>query len=192
MKKWAVLALGASLFLGACGDSQTGSPAEVEAEAQAETKPVAADAKGTVEEGGWLKYRSAEWAGEHNGLKINVNSVSFAPDLGALTELPELDGQAGAVVWTTFENPTDETITVDGIGTKLITDDGYEVEVSGYITDDFVSEIRPGTKKEADLGFILSGETDPRAVESVTAVFRVLPEGVSYMYEDVEAQIQLK
>ena len=202
MKKMAAgFTLVAALLLGACGEEKTekaesAEPAKVEELKAAETtenkEVIKSDAKGTVEEGGFIKYRSAEWDGEKNGLKIRVNSVSVLPRIGDVAGFDEIADKSGLMVWLTLENTTDKPIRFDMPGTKLTTDDGYEVDNSGYLNTELLDVVKPGTKREGDIGFLLSSETDARAVSEITLSLRVEKPNEEYMYDTIDAKIKLK
>lgn len=200
MRKIAVsFTLATALLLGACGNDKKESaepapaPEQPKADETAENKDVVkADAKGTVEEGGFIKYRSAEWSGEHNGLNIHVNSVSVIPTISEVSNIEEIADKSGLMVWLTLENTTDKPIKFDMPGTKLTTDDGYEVDNSGYLNTEMIDVIKPGTKREGDVGFLLSSETDARAVSEITLSLPVEKPDEESMYDTVDAKIKLK
>lgn len=187
------------LALAACSNEEpkeTSEPATEETaepvkEEAVETKEVVKpEDSGTVEEGGYIKYRGAQWSGEAEGLSVNVNSVSIAEDLKTpFPDYPDVHGIPAVLIWVTLENTSDTAVTADFLQSTIVTDNGTEYEVDTFFSDWTEEEVRPGTNKEGDIIFPLKAGTDLRSIKALTFYFDV--KGQSDPVE-VKADLQLQ
>lgn len=177
MKRWIIAAF-CTLALTACGNEESASkPAEQEVKptpAAQEDKPVPPEAKGTVEEDGFIKYRSAEWHGEFNGLKINVNSVSVTNDVAKALEIQDAEPNIrGVFVWITTDNTTDKEFYSTLSTANLVTSSREQASPDVFLSDDFPLEIAPNAKTDGDLAYILKSEDDVKNIKSITLNFEI-------------------
>jgi hypothetical protein len=162
-----VIALLCILMLAACN----GNEKVTEADAGAEITP---EAKGTVVEDGFIKYRSAEWSGELNGLKINVNSVSVTNDLAKVLEIDEAEPGVRAVfVWIMTDNPTDKTFFSTLGNATLVTSSREQASPDPFISSSFPLQIAPNAKTEGDLVYVLETDEDVENIDEITLTFEI-------------------
>jgi hypothetical protein len=192
MKKLIAGLLAASIIVAGCeSNTKTNAePKKTKTEATTNNEPVTADSKGTVVEGGFIKYRGAEWHGEYNGLKIRINSVSLTDDLGKAYDEPNYKGAKGADVWVTMENTTDKPIQV---GTTSTVGVFGGIEYNGadpYLSDFNGTEVKPHAKKDGDLIYVLKDTADIKKIKDTRLYFQVFED--SGNEKDIEASVKLK
>lgn len=194
MKKLIVSLFATSLFITGCSESNSKTDAEpkkpkTEATSTASDGPVTPEAKGTVVEDGFIKYRGAEWHGEYNGLKIRVNSVSLTNDLTNYTDDTDYKGAKGAVVWVTMENTTDHAIPITPNLTVSVID-GTEYNPEPYLVDLTGTEVKPHAKKDGHLVYVLNDATEIKNLKNVRLYFQVYDKNDNE--KDLEASVKLK
>lgn len=137
--------------------------------AETAAEEVTADAKGTVEENGWIKYRGAEWSGDFNGLNMKINSVSVTNDL-----VKEQEGQEKAVsVWMTLENKSDHVLSAYVTAATLVTSTGEQLDVTDHNFEDFIGDVYEGVTVEGDIWFVLKNTEDVADIEWIKLVWSV-------------------
>jgi hypothetical protein len=174
MKRWIIAAL-CTLALTACGSEEsTKTTAQEEKPTTAQKQEVPPEAKGTVEEDGFIKYRSAEWHGEFNDLKINVNGVSVTNDVTKALEIEDAEPNVrGVFVWITTDNTTDKEFYSTLSTANLVTSSREQASPDVFLSDDFPLEIVPNAKTDGDLAYILKSEDDVKNIKSITLNFEI-------------------
>lgn len=198
MKHYLMLLI-AVLVLAACSGEETPNEAEQQDNQQEEAKQEEqspqeqqkAD-KETVEEGGYIKYRGAEWTGEVNGLEVKVNSVSLTEDLSI--PFPdyahEVKDVPGVLIWLDLKNASETQKTADFLSSVIVLDSGEEVEIDTFLSTYMEEDVRPGTHKDGDMVFPLDPGTDIRNIKSIDFYFEVIDENGGV--EEGKAELQLQ
>lgn len=137
---------------------------------------VTADAKGTVEEDGYIKYRSAEWSDDFRGLETSINSVSV-----------HLEGNA-VIIWMTINNTTeDNTFTTYPTQGYLVTDDGKQYDADIVQSSNLGGEIVSRAEKDGDIVFL----TDYKDIQNLSEIRLVWSATDSSDYEKKEYDIKI-
>ncbi|MEH6940931.1 hypothetical protein [Bacillus sp. JJ722] len=195
-----------ALILSACSSDDEHVPEKTSNEnpvqADAEPKKLSDDdlkaAKDTVEEGGWIKYRGAEWEGnfDNGGLKLMIHGVSVTNDIKRVSNYTGSDDVEDGIkvvnVWVELQNTTkDKKYNAYPTQATLVTSTGEQVDANPSITEDIGGEIYEGVSKDGSIGFVLEKTTDVANITSVKFVFDAFSEDNTER-ETFEADIILK
>lgn len=160
------------IVMSACNNENDQVNAENE---QSSKKIVTPDDKGTVEEDGFLKYRSTEWSDEYEGLKLRVNSVSLGLE------------DKGVYIWISEENTSDRSFSINTSTSKIVTDDGTQYEVDFVNSDRIGGDLVAGAKRDGDLVF----DTDYENIRDLSEIRLIFSITDSANYKSKEYDIKL-
>ncbi|MEH6944999.1 hypothetical protein [Bacillus sp. JJ722] len=212
-----LLCLALFIVIAGCSSEESAEPKEEKGSGQTTTAPEDKDAEpavateptkdfasmtkeeqqaatGTVEEGGFIKYRGAEWQGDYdNGaLKFNIYGVSVTNDIKEAYKIEQAQpGYKAVSVWFGAENTTDKKYVLGLNTAEIVTSTGEQVQMDMYLSKNISGDIHGGVKKEGDIIFVLENTEDVADITSIKFIFDASEEGGSNT-KTIEADVKLK
>ncbi|MFY4775525.1 hypothetical protein [Metabacillus sp. RGM 3146] len=174
-------------------EAKPATKAEAKPKAEPAAKEVAPDSKGTVEEGGFKKYRGAEWKDDFKGLVTKINGVSVAQDLEKVNPKynSQVDGKnQGIFVWFTLENTSAKKFTTWPSQAKLVLEDGTQIDADIIGSADVGGEIVGKAKKDGDVMFRFTSKEDVRNIKSIRLNWEAFDE--NFAKKDYDVTLPLK
>ena len=147
--------------LAACGESDVNKELDENDTEKSEAKVNTGDTEETPkeepkEEDIWTYYEDADWSGEWEGLKFEIQKAVVSDKAPLINdEGEEVESSAVGVKMKIENTSTDKIYTTFPDQATLVTSTGEQVEAEMFLSDDLGGEIHEGVIKEGNIIFYL-------------------------------------